>query len=171
MEKCQIDNILDKEENTREVLNTILDISYDGIVVVNKNGFITMLSRAYADFLQVDREDVIGEHVTNVIENTRAHIVVKTGITEFAEIQKIREKYIIVTRIPIIQNGEVQGALEKVLFRDIKDFNLLYNKIGNMKTKDRKSTRLNSSHANISYAVFCLKKKKNKLLLLHSDKY
>src|SRR3712207_8859415 len=29
--------------------------------------------------------------------------------------------------------------------------------------KDRKSTRLNSSHANISYAVFCLKKKKNHL--------
>src|SRR3712207_8204872 len=32
---------------------------------------------------------------------------------------------------------------------------------------DRKSTRLNSSHANISYAVFCLKKKK-KLLSLDS---
>src|SRR3712207_7517988 len=29
---------------------------------------------------------------------------------------------------------------------------------------DRKSTRLNSSHANISYAVFCLKKKKIKLI-------
>src|SRR3712207_7866966 len=28
-------------------------------------------------------------------------------------------------------------------------------------TSDRKSTRLNSSHANISYAVFCLKKKKH----------
>src|SRR3712207_6964999 len=28
--------------------------------------------------------------------------------------------------------------------------------------RDRKSTRLNSSHANISYAVFCLKKKKKK---------
>src|SRR3712207_7634223 len=28
---------------------------------------------------------------------------------------------------------------------------------------DRKSTRLNSSHANISYAVFCLEKKKNTL--------
>src|SRR3712207_7487851 len=40
-------------------------------------------------------------------------------------------------------------------------------RIGNARTKsskrfrDRKSTRLNSSHANISYAVFCLKKKKN----------
>src|SRR3712207_7507506 len=31
--------------------------------------------------------------------------------------------------------------------------------------EDRKSTRLNSSHANISYAVFCLKKKKNKIVL------
>src|SRR3712207_6991729 len=30
--------------------------------------------------------------------------------------------------------------------------------------RDRKSTRLNSSHANISYAVFCLKKKKKKLV-------
>src|SRR3712207_7647231 len=30
---------------------------------------------------------------------------------------------------------------------------------------DRKSTRLNSSHANISYAVFCLKKKKNNIHL------
>src|SRR3712207_7095987 len=32
---------------------------------------------------------------------------------------------------------------------------------------DRKSTRLNSSHANISYAVFCLKKKKKKSTVQH----
>src|SRR3712207_8540389 len=31
---------------------------------------------------------------------------------------------------------------------------------------DRKSTRLNSSHANISYAVFCLKKKKKTTLII-----
>src|SRR5258707_9498689 len=30
---------------------------------------------------------------------------------------------------------------------------------------DRKSTRLNSSHANISYAVFCLKKKNNRWMI------
>src|SRR5438309_7776370 len=33
------------------------------------------------------------------------------------------------------------------------------------KKKDRKSTRLNSSHSSISYAVFCLKKKKNKKII------
>src|SRR3712207_8369868 len=41
--------------------------------------------------------------------------------------------------------------LEQKLLRLIRDARVLL---------DRKSTRLNSSHANISYAVFCLKKKK-----------
>src|SRR3712207_8685274 len=37
-------------------------------------------------------------------------------------------------------------------------------------TADRKSTRLNSSHANISYAVFCLKKKKRFACYSHKGK-
>src|SRR3712207_8858665 len=44
-----------------------------------------------------------------------------------------------------------------VTMRDIK-------KVGDYEAVDRKSTRLNSSHANISYAVFCLKKKKKTTL-------
>src|SRR3712207_6905443 len=35
--------------------------------------------------------------------------------------------------------------------------------------EDRKSTRLNSSHANISYAVFCLKKKKSTISLYYTS--
>src|SRR3712207_8068695 len=35
--------------------------------------------------------------------------------------------------------------------------------------RDRKSTRLNSSHANISYAVFCLKKKKKLIKLIRTS--
>src|SRR3712207_8346220 len=38
---------------------------------------------------------------------------------------------------------------------------LVRGEAGGMTCRDRKSTRLNSSHANISYAVFCLKKKIN----------
>src|SRR3712207_8955851 len=43
---------------------------------------------------------------------------------------------------------------------DICTFRVLDGVGGHHETADRKSTRLNSSHANISYAVFCLKKKK-----------
>src|SRR2546430_6681486 len=37
---------------------------------------------------------------------------------------------------------------------------------GDQQLEDRKSTRLNSSHSQISYAVFCLKKKKKKIQLV-----
>src|SRR3712207_6851434 len=46
---------------------------------------------------------------------------------------------------PLIPGHELVGVVDQV---------------GAGVTRDRKSTRLNSSHANISYAVFCLKKKK-----------
>src|SRR5690554_7293334 len=39
-------------------------------------------------------------------------------------------------------------------------FHVLGRRIGILVAEDRKSTRLNSSHVRISYAVFCLKKKK-----------
>src|SRR3712207_8334203 len=40
-------------------------------------------------------------------------------------------------------------------------------KLDGYRALDRKSTRLNSSHANISYAVFCLKKKNTHTILSH----
>src|SRR5690606_41269797 len=51
---------------------------------------------------------------------------------------------------------KAKTTLEKILSRLVEK-----NKIdSNEKSRDRKSTRLNSSHVKISYAVFCLKKKK-----------
>src|SRR5256885_12437189 len=42
-------------------------------------------------------------------------------------------------------------------------------RFGTRDVADRKSTRLNSSHLVISYAVFCLKKKKNNYILLRAN--
>src|SRR5699024_363628 len=40
-----------------------------------------------------------------------------------------------------------------------------------IRSRDRKSTRLNSSHVSISYAVFCLKKKKNNLYFIFASSF
>src|SRR5699024_12446357 len=49
---------------------------------------------------------------------------------------------------------------------------IVFGRIRVMEEEDRKSTRLNSSHVSISYAVFCLKKKKknNRRYKSHKDK-
>src|SRR5438270_7500889 len=48
-----------------------------------------------------------------------------------------------------------------------RDVDRLLHPVDIRRERDRKSTRLNSSHSQISYAVFCLKKKKLTEVLLH----
>src|SRR3712207_8146152 len=63
---------------------------------------------------------------------------------------------------------EVQRGLERRAALEVGAHRLVPRLVGVLLVEDRKSTRLNSSHANISYAVFCLKKKKQiNLLFMH----
>src|SRR5438309_6783561 len=70
-------------------------------------------------------------------------------------------------------SGELVPELEALVaehpFRE--RFGLPACPIESTRQLDRKSTRLNSSHSSISYAVFCLKKKKNSLLILYQALY
>src|SRR3712207_7810271 len=73
--------------------------------------------------------------------------------------------------LPILIDGTLAGALTGALWGGAVRIFLLHHVtwsinsvchfFGTRRFEDRKSTRLNSSHANISYAVFCLKKKIN----------
>src|SRR5205085_5027180 len=63
------------------------------------------------------------------------------------------------TKCPVRDRGRKASARNTRL-RSIED--LIETDGGVPGERDRKSTRLNSSHSQISYAVFCLKKKKNK---------
>src|SRR5699024_11321365 len=75
--------------------------------------------------------------------------------SQWAEIEKKQAKG---ASSPVLVKGEPELATRVV--RDIfnEDFSELVIS-GETAWKDRKSTRLNSSHVSISYAVFCLKKK------------
>ncbi len=111
------------------LLNTIMEATNDAIVYVNKEGYIEILSNPYAEFLGVEREEAIGKHVREVIENTRMDAVIKTGIPEIAQVQEIKGRKMIATRIPVFVNDEVVGAVGKVLFKDVDELNSLYMKI------------------------------------------
>ena len=116
-------------------LNVILNETDDAIIFTDADGYITALSYAYAEFLGVNRSDVIGKHVTDVIENTRMQEVVKSGKPEIAQTQNIRGQKMIASRIPIIVDGEIKGAFGRVLFKSMSELDSLYKRINKLEKK------------------------------------
>ncbi|QTC41558.1 sigma 54-interacting transcriptional regulator [Bacillus sp. V3] len=104
------------------LLDLIFESAYYGIVIVDCEGIIQYISNNYCEFLEADREEVIGKHVTDVIENTRMHLIPRTGQKDMADVQLLRGEFVIANRIPIIENNEILGAIGTILFRDLDDW-------------------------------------------------
>ncbi|MFZ5968792.1 MAG: sigma 54-interacting transcriptional regulator [Bacillota bacterium] len=128
----RIDKALTDEKKHTRILETMFETAYQWVVLVDTEGIITMMSQAYLDFLGYTQEEAIGRHVTEIIPNTRMHIVVESGKAEVGDIQEINGNHMIATRQPIIMDGKVIGAVGKVDFKDIKDFNAMAKKVTNM---------------------------------------
>jgi len=120
------------ERNKEAIIETVFEKSHFCFVVVDENGIITFLNDNYCQFLEVIKEDAIGKHVTEVIENTRMHIVVKTGEEEIANLQYIRGNHMIANRIPVFSDGIVVGAVGTVLYRDTKEWMKMNTHIKNL---------------------------------------
>jgi PAS domain S-box-containing protein len=120
--------------HSAETLNTILESAYEGIAVIDSEGIIREFNKAYCRFLGKEREQVIGKHVTEIIENTRMHIVVKTGVPERGYIQRIQGHNMVVHRIPIWKDGEVIGAIGMLIFEGVTE---LYEILGKMQEMSR----------------------------------
>jgi transcriptional regulator with PAS, ATPase and Fis domain len=125
----KLERELEELKIKNQVLETIFEDTLECIVMVDANGYVTMMNQTYANFLGIKPEEAIGKHVTDVIENTRLHIVVKTGELEVGQIQRIKGHDAVTMRIPIIQNGKILGAIGKVVYKDIKEVELLYKKL------------------------------------------
>ena len=118
-----------KLRERQQLIEAAFESAYEGIVLVDHEGKIVMLNNTYADFLKVDARDVIGRHVSEVIENTRMHIVVRTGKPELAQVQRIRGGDMLVHRIPIRKNNRVVSAVGKVLFQDVNELHALSRRV------------------------------------------
>jgi len=114
--------LLENSPYREQILESVFENAHYCLVVVDENGIITFMNDNYCRFLGVKKQDVIGKHVTDIIENTRMHIVAKTGKEEMADLQYIRGNYMIANRIPVKSNGRVVGAVGVVLFRDTQEW-------------------------------------------------
>ena len=131
-----LDNLVVEHEKTKQLqrtLEVVLNTAYDGLIVVDKEGIITMTNQAFSSFFNQTPEDLIGKPVTDVYKNAKFIDVLETGQPVFGYIHDLNGHEIIASRIPIKQDGKIVGALGKVVFKDVNELYALTKKVDSLR--------------------------------------
>jgi len=136
---------------------TILDSIRNGIMITDRWGKIIFFSKAYGEFLGIKPEETLGKHCTEVIENTRMHIVAETGVPEINDAQSIRGQDMVVQRIPIRIDGQGLFVFGQVMFKDVRDVHTLSSRLNLLESKvefyEKELTDLRSSKYTLQHIV------------------
>ncbi len=136
---------------------TILDSIRNGIMITDRRGKVIFFSKAYAEFLGIKPEEILGKHCAEVIENTRMHIVAETGIPEINDTQSIRGQEMVVQRIPIRIDGQGLFVFGQVMFKDVRDVHTLSSRLSLLESKvefyEQELTDLRSSKYTLQHIV------------------
>lgn len=105
------------------IFHKILDISADGFLIIDESGGIIEINKAYLEFLALEREDVVGKYVLDIIKNSKLPEILLTGETEVDVLHKLadgqspnKEKVVAVTRAAVKDGNEVIAAVGQVKF-------------------------------------------------------
>jgi len=96
----------------------ILDDMKVGVIVADRQGIIVYINDTYARFLGIDPRAEVGKHATEVVSNTRLHIVAETGREEINYPHKFQDTGFLVHRVPLKEGGKVIAVLGLVLFEN-----------------------------------------------------
>ena len=106
-----------------------------GVIVADADGYIIYINETYARFLDIDAQVQTGKHATEVVANTRLHIVARTGVAEVNYPHEFKDIGFLVHRIPIRENGRIIAVLGLVLFEDARTASRLADKLSVLESK------------------------------------
>src|SRR6056297_2289861 len=140
-----------KTKNLLKTLETVLDHSYEGIVVVDQDGKILSLNKSYARHVHVNEKDAIGKPLNILNSNSKLYDTLETGRIDIGVEHAVGNEELIVMRIPIFKGNEIVGAVGKILFRDVKEIESLLKKIG---INDNRKSGHNSKRKHVKGARY-----------------
>ncbi|RJR42982.1 MAG: AAA family ATPase [Desulfobacteraceae bacterium] len=118
-----------------EIMELVFDSIYNGSMVTDANGYVTHFNIPYGQFLGVEPKDQIGKHCTDVVENSRMHIVAQTGKPEINYTHLIKGQKMVVQRIPIKKDGKVIAVFGQVMFKNVRDVTRLARQLSLLQSK------------------------------------
>lgn len=100
------------------IFSYFVDSPYESMVVVDDKARVKFIPPVHEAFFGIKRGEAIGKHVSEVIENTHLHEVVRTGKAEIGKLQEMGGVTRVVARVPIVRDGKILGAIGQVMFKE-----------------------------------------------------
>lgn len=123
-------SLFDQREQFYEL---ILNSLTTGIYVCDNNYVVKFINQAYADYLGLPREQIMGRPITDFIPDSRAPFVTSTGQSEMGNIRKFKgkdgERMIVVNRQPFEYAPDTIGMLSQTLFSTRGEFDAVMKRI------------------------------------------
>lgn len=110
---------LQEKEAGYQKFQAIMYSLYNGILAVDKHGFITVFNPAAEKISGIPAQEASGKYVTEIFPNTGLLEILCTGEYKFGQRMLFGQREVISNRAPILENGEIIGAIAVV--QDISD--------------------------------------------------
>ncbi|PKM77376.1 MAG: AAA family ATPase [Firmicutes bacterium HGW-Firmicutes-15] len=127
--KILMKKMQETEKEFASILEGLIESPYMVYVIVDKDGYITTMNQTYLDILEMKKEDVVGKYILDITPSSELPMILKTKRIDKADIFMIKGRETIVTRLPIIKDGDIVGAIEKSLFLDMSGAKILVKKL------------------------------------------
>ncbi|KKK36556.1 diguanylate cyclase [Mesobacillus campisalis] len=119
---------LETVKKLQATLETALEHAYDGILMADQHQLIQMANPSLLDFFGLKKEDVLHRKVDEVLPQIKLSKVYQTELAEISDFKESNGIKYLVHRIPIMEDGQLVGALGKITFRQLNEVNELFRK-------------------------------------------
>ncbi len=103
-----------------EHIYALIDNPYECPIIIGPDGIIIFISRYSEKLLGIDGDDAIGKHVTEVVDGTHLHEILKDGKARIGDMLHIAGRQQLISRIPLRDfEGNLIGAVGKGMLNEV----------------------------------------------------
>ena len=103
-----------------EFIYALIDNPYECPIVIGKDGIIKFMSRYSGKLLEINGDDAIGKHITEVVSETHLHKILQDGKARIGDTLYIAGRQQLISRIPLKDlEGNLIGAVGKGMLNEV----------------------------------------------------
>ena len=137
-----------------EIMAHFLTNPFEALSVVDREGILRYMSPVHERFFGLKAGGAVGRHTTEVIENSKLHLVVASGKADVGELHEMKGVTRVVTRHPIRNSrGNVVGAIGQIMFKGPEHLQALSRELSQLRSEVDFYRRELSDLRNRSYGL------------------